>query len=579
MVQNVAYDLVVRNGRIIDGTGEAPYIGDVGIIDGIISAIGKDVGRGAEEIDAAGCIVTPGFVDIHTHYDGHATWGERLKPSSSHGVTTVVMGNCGVGFAPCRPADRVKLVNLMEGVEDIPEPVMATGLPWTWQSFPEYLDQLDQRSYDIDIGAQLPHAPLRVYVMGDRAIARSEATPKDIAKMAEIATEAMRAGALGFSTSRSLNHRAADGSVTPSYAAAKAELVGIANGVKAAGTGVLQIISDFDDPVAEFDIIEEMARSGRPLSLSLLQLPQAPSLWRDTLGRIEHANSTGMQIKAQVAARPVGLLLGLELSKNPFSLCPSYLEISHLPLDERLAAMREPSRRDRIIAEYPATVSDPNQGVARVLHGTDTMFILSDPPQYEPSREESVACLAERRSVSVAAFLYELIMADGGSKILYFPVMNYANYSIEAVETMLNHPDSLIGIGDGGAHCGLICDASMPTYTLIRWAGDGPGKIPLPKVVKMLTADLAGAVELHDRGLIAKGYKADLNIINLDELKIDTPHMAYELPGGGGQLYQGASGYAATIVNGIVTYRHGKSTGALPGRLVRGGCAQMTHST
>lgn len=566
------FDLVIRNAYVVDGTGGEPFSGDVAVRGGRIAAVGEVAGMGREEIDARHRIVTPGFVDIHTHYDGHATWTDRLEPSSLHGVTTVVTGNCGVGFAPCRAGDRERLVRLMEGVEDIPEAVMSAGLPWNWQSFPDYLALLARRCFDVDVATQIPHAPLRVFVMGERAAEKAPATLADIAAMRALAREAIEAGALGFSTSRSLNHRASDGTVTYSYAAASGELAGIARGVADAGRGVLQFISDFDDLDAEFAIVRRMVReSGRPLSLSLTQFPHCPDRWRDVLDRIEAARAEGADIRAQVCGRPIGVMMALDFSRHPFIACRSYREVAHLDLPARLVALRDPQRRDRILREY-AEFSDT--GPFALLSDFARMYELDDPPDYEPAADASLAARATREGGTPAALAYAILVDRAG--VIYIPATNYVGNSLAAVREMLAHPATVPGLGDGGAHCGMICDASMTTHMLARWvksegAADDGERMSLARVVRSLTADTAGAVGLNDRGIIARGMRADLNVIDMDRIGLSRPEAVADLPNGARRLGQRATGYDATIVAGVPTYRGGEPTGALPGRLVRGG--------
>ncbi len=562
------YDVVIRGGEIVDGTGTARLPGDIGVRDGRIAAIGEIPGRGIEEIDATGRIVTPGFVDIHTHYDGHATWTERLNPSSQHGVTTVVAGNCGVGFAPCKPEDRDRLIQLMEGVEDIPEIVMAEGLPWNWESFPDYLDGLAARHFDMDVATQIPHAPLRVYVMGDRAMTKEPATADEIARMRTIVKEAIEAGAIGFSTSRSLNHKASDGTLTPSYAAAADELAGIATGLGEAGKGVLQFISDFDDVEQEFEIARQMVRkSGRPLSISLMQQHHAPQRWREILDRIETANSDGLVIRGQVSGRPIGVISGFRVSRNPFLNTPGFREIEHLSDDIRVAALRDPARRARILKEFSAS-ADGARGFASSHFAN--LYAFSDGLSYEPRPNESMIARAEALGQDSAAFTYDWLIAGKGDALLYFPAVNYAGNDVSAIETMLRSDHTILGLGDGGAHCKAICDASLPTYMLQRWSSAGKGPFSVEQVVKALTSETAETVQLNDRGRIAPGMRADLNVIDLDRIALHRPEMVYDLPHRAGRLGQPASGYDATIVAGVVTYRGGVATGALPGRLVRG---------
>ena len=562
-----AYDLVVRGGTIVDGSGGPPFVGDVAAAAGRIAAVGEVPGAGREEIDATGRVVTPGFVDLHTHYDGHVTWGSRLQPSSAHGVTTVVTGNCGVGFAPCKPEGRASLVKLMEGVEDIPEVVMTEGLPWEWQSFPDYLDFLARRRFDVDVATQLPHAPLRVYVMGERALDKAPASVDDVARMRALVAEGIRAGALGFSTSRSLNHRASDGTVTPSHAAAGDELAGIARGLRDAGAGVLQLISDFADVDAEFAIVRRMlAESGRPLSLSVIQMPNAPRRWAEILDRVEGAGAEGLPILGQVCGRPIGVLLGLELSVHPFSACAGHRELSGASFADRLAALRDPVRRARILAEFPGEWTRP---IGHVVTRFENLFLMTDPPDYEPPPAAAIAALAAAAGVTPQALAYDHLIAGDGRNVIYLPSANYEGHSIAAIERMLSSRYTVSGLGDGGAHCGLICDASLTTYALLRWSDARGGPTPLATVVRALSHDTARAVGLNDRGRIAGGMKADLNVIDLARLTLHRPAMCFDLPAGGGRLGQLASGYDATVVAGAVTYRNGEATGALPGRLVR----------
>jgi N-acyl-D-aspartate/D-glutamate deacylase len=561
------YDLVIRQGTIIDGSGKPGYTGDVAIKDGRIAAVGRIDGAGTEEIDARDLLVTPGFVDIHTHYDGHVTWTNRLGPSSDHGVTTVLMGNCGVGFAPCRTEDRERLISLMEGVEDIPETVMTAGLPWNWESFPDYLDSIEKRRFDMDVAAYLPHAPLRVYVMGERAAAREPATAEDVARMRDIARQAIDAGALGFSTSRTLNHKSSDGILTPTYAAGADELVGVAKGLRDAGKGVLQLISDVDDLDAEFGIIRRMAQeSGRPLSTTVLQLHHAPDLWRQILELIAQASVAGLPIKAQVSGRPAGVMMGLKLSRNPFMRTPGYRELEHLPHVERLAALRDPARRARILSEMPGDVDAMERHLLINFAGIYDF----DADGYEPAHDRSIAARAAAAGVPPAAYTYDLITSCNGDTVLYFPAVNYAGNSTAAVEAMMAHKDTLLGLGDGGAHCGLLCDASLTTFMLERWSKARAGYMPVEQVIKRLSSETATAVGLNDRGIIAPAYRADINIIDIERIAVGRPEMVRDLPNGGARIGQQATGYVATIVAGEVTYRNGVPTGALPGRLIRG---------
>lgn len=571
---NHQFDLVIRNGSIVDGSGNEPYQGDVAVKDGRILAVGKIEqidGTAKTEIDASGLLVTPGFVDIHTHYDGQVTWGEELTPSSLHGVTTAVMGNCGVGFAPCRPDDKERLISLMEGVEDIPHPVLAEGLPWNWETFPEYLDSLSKKKYDIDFAAQLPHGPLRVYVMGERGANRETATPEDIEQMAALAKQAIEAGALGFTTSRTLNHRTAEGDPTPTLTAAIEEMVGIARGVGATGSGVLQVVTDFKENQGEFHILREMVKqSGRPLSVSVAQHHRAPEAWRKILDNIAAANAEGIPIKAQVCGRPVGVLFGLELTNNPFSAHPSYQAIKDLPFVERLAHLRDPEFRQRLLAEQP--VLDSNPFMRHVLSRFEDLFIMGEQPDYEPRPETSLAALARVKGMSPLELSLDVMTAGDGKTMIYYTFLNYADSSLDASLEMMRHPDTVLGLGDGGAHCGSICDGSFTTHMLTHWARDRSRgeKLTLPWVIKAHCQDTAQAVGLLDRGVLAPGYKADINVIDFDRLNLHRPEVHYDLPAGGRRLMQFADGYVATIVSGTIVYQEGKSTGARPGRLVRG---------
>ena len=560
--------LVIRNGTIMDGAGGDPFEADITIADGMIAAIGPSHPIGGEEIDARGKLVTPGFVDVHTHYDAQATWSSRLSPSSWNGVTTLLLGNCGVGFAPCLPTQRDMLVKLMEGVEDIPEVVLTEGLPWTWHTFPEFLDALDGRQYDVDVAAQVPHAALRVYVMGERGADREPATDDDRRRMAELTEEGLRAGALGFSTSRTLNHRTLDGKHIPTLRAEEAELTAIAQAMRRANSGWLQIVSDFEDQDQEFGLFRRLASvSGRPLTLTLLQSYARPGAWRDLLGEIEKANAEGLRITGQVRSRPTSVLLGFELSQNPFMGRPSYRKIANLGFAERMRTLRDPAFRTALLSER----FEGDRRAQRV-EGWDRMFPLGDPPDYEPAAENSVAARAAREGRRPDEVAFDLLMDRDGKGILYLPVTNYADGNLDVVRDMIAHPNTLLGLGDGGAHVGIMCDATATSYTLTHWTRDrGRGELfPVAWAVKRLSHDNAAAIGLHDRGLIQVGMKADLNVIDYDRLALRPPEIVYDLPAGGKRLVQRTDGFDATIVSGSVVYRNGEATGALPGRLVRG---------
>jgi N-acyl-D-aspartate/D-glutamate deacylase len=564
------FDLVIRDGQVVDGTGAPGVEADVAVLDGAIAAVGQFTGSGVNEIDARGRLVTPGFVDIHTHYDGQATWSERMQPSSLHGVTTVVMGNCGVGFAPCRPDDHERLIRLMEGVEDIPFPVLTAGLPWNWQHFPDYLDALAERRFDIDVGAQLPHAALRVYVMGERGADREPANESDIAQMAGVAERAIRAGALGFTTSRTLNHRTSDGQPTPTLRASEQELTGIALGLAAADGGVLQFVSDFAEPEAEFNMLRRIAeRSGRPLSFSLTQHARVPTQWQKLLGWLSEANAAGLTMKAQVCGRPVGILFGLELTLHPFLFHPSYRGIAKKPLAERLHALRDPAFRAKLLTEHTTA----ERGfIAHMSQLWSQMFLMGEQPDYEQPPERTLAALAAASGTTPEAIALEHLLANDGRGMLYLPFLNYADGSLDPSYDMLKHPHTIPGLSDGGAHVGMICDGSFPTSNLTHWTRDrtrGP-KLALEHIVQLQTRATAEAVGLYDRGLLKPGYRADINVIDYDRLELATPEVRYDLPAGGRRLMQAARGYSATIVAGHITYRDGEATGTLPGRLIRG---------
>ena len=567
------FDLVIRSALVVDGTGAEPFNADVAVSGGRIVEVGAVSARGREEIGAKGLILTPGFVDIHTHYDGQVTWENRLVPSSSHGVTTVVMGNCGVGFAPCRPDQHEMLIQLMEGVEDIPHPVLVDGLPWTWETYPQYLDFLASRRYDMDICGYVPHAPVRVYVMGRRGADREPATAADLEQMARIVREAVEAGAMGFSTSRTFFHRSSDGKSTPSFEAAEDELMALALALKDSGRGVMQLITDFESPDQTFSLLRRLVqRSGRPLSVSLLEGTYGPMTlrWRDVLDWAAEATAAGLPIKAQVLSRAIGVMLGHELTLNTFYTCKSYVELARLPFEERVRELRRPEVRARILSE--SADPDPTIVLGRLAREFDHMFLLGDPPDYEQPFEQSVAARARRLGITPEELVYDLMLERGGRNYLYVTLCNYEYGSLDSSLQMMRHPGAVLGLGDGGAHCGTICDGSYPTFMLTHWVRDRARgeRLPLPLVVKWLSRDTAQAVGLQDRGVIAPGCKADLNLFDLDRLHLHAPEVAHDLPSGGRRLVQRAEGYTATIVSGVVVHREGRPTGALPGRLVRG---------
>lgn len=566
------YDLIIRGGMVHDGMASPARVADVAVRDGRIAAIGEVVGTADQELDARGFLVTPGFVDVHTHYDGQATWEQRLVPSSGHGVTSVVMGNCGVGFAPCKPEQRDILVKVMEGVEDVPEVVMTEGLPWNWETFPQYLDALEARSFDIDVAAQLPHSALRVYVMGERAAGHEPPTADDLRRMRELTTEAIRAGALGVTTSRNLLHRTKAGELAPSLFSEEDELAALAAGLKDAGRGVFQIIpAPMGDALSEFAIMRRLAeQSGRPLSYSLIQMPAGDEqAWRKSLDALTEAARDGLQMRAQVAPRPVGMFYGLELSYHPFAYHPSYKAIAHLPLADRVARMRDPRFKAQLLSEQ---AEDTNPVNLKTVRGFQFCYAWGDEPNYEPDISERMDNRAKAAGMSIEAYAYDLLLGREGQAIFYQPGANYRDRNLNAVREMLGHPQAVVGLADGGAHYGMICDASFPTYFLARWARDAEAsqRIDLPQAIAALTSAPATLAGLNDRGRLAVGYKADINLIDLPRLKVHVPTVIHDLPAGGRRMRQLADGYVATIVSGKVTYRNGQPTGALPGRLVRG---------
>ena len=560
-------DLIIRGGTVIDGSGGTPVEADVAVDAGVIVAVGRVSARGTEEIDARGKIVTPGFIDPHSHYDAQAAWSSHLTPSSWHGVTTTLMGNCGVGFAPCEPANRGMLVKLMEGVEDIPEPVLIEGLPWNWRGFPEYLDVLEARPYDMDIAAQVPHAALRVHVMGQRGMDREPATAADAQEMARLAAEGIRAGALGFSTSRTINHKTKAGAHVPTLNADEAELTAIARALHDIGAGWLQVISDFDDAEPEFAMLRRLAaQAGRPMAITILQRDSKPEEWRRITGWIAEANRSGLPMLGQVLTRPTGIILGFEISQNPFLGRPSYETIAALPYAEKLAALRDPGLKARILSEECR-----DETLRRRVSRWDRIFPMQDPPDYEPTPEDSIAARAARMGRDPAGLAYDLLLENNGKTLLYRPLSNYTYGTLDTVHDMLAHDATIVGLGDGGAHVGILSDASAISTMLTHWTRDRTGpRFPLPWAVKRISRDSALAIGLHDRGLVATGYKADLNVIDYARLRVRAPEVVYDLPAGGRRLIQRADGYEATILSGVPVHREGQATGALPGRLVRG---------
>ena len=570
----MTYDLIIRGGTIADGTGNATFTGDIAIKDDVIIEVGNITGCAAREIDATGALVTPGWVDIHTHYDAQATWDTALAPSSWHGVTTAVMGNCGVGFAPAAPDKHDWLIGLMEGVEDIPGAAMTEGLTWGWESFPEYLDALDRRSYAIDIAAQVPHGAVRGYVMGDRGAKNEEASGDDIARMAQIVEDGVRAGAVGFSTSRTFLHKATDGEYVPGTFAKEDELFGIGDALKRVGHGVFQMTSNHKDMDKEFGWMERMARDlGVTVTFNLVQTDEAPELWKKMLGLLDKVDAEDLPLYAQVAGRPAGILMGWECTVHPFIAFPSWAELAALSPEDRRTRVADPDFRTRMIGETPADMQGFGLFVTRSF---EKMFVLDagdgSAPDYEPTPEQSVAAIARAQGIKPEQVIYDAMCANGGEGLLYFPLFNYTSGAMDPIHTMLQHPRTNIGLGDGGAHCGAICDASIPTFMLTHWVkgrtrGD---KLPLEFIVKRQTRDTALLYGFADRGLLKPGMKADINIIDLDKLAIPAPHMAHDLPANGRRLVQEATGYIATLKSGVVTFENGEDTSARPGGLLRG---------
>ncbi len=575
--------LVIRNGAVVDGTGAPAVHADVAMREGVITEVGPGLDTtGAEVIDADGLLVTPGFVDVHTHFDGQATWDPVLAPSSLHGVTSVAMGNCGVGFAPAKPTPEQHdwLIGMLEGVEDIPGTALAEGLPWDWESFPDYLDALDRRRFAVDVGTHVVHAPLRAYVMGERGADPNEApTAEELARMADAVRDGVRAGALGFTTSRTVAHRTRDGAPLGTRYSSPDELTALVGAMAGTGTGVVQMISDaYLSEDAEFARAEmELMRSlvehsGRPLSMTVQQVVQVPDRWRDMVAWVAAGVADGLPMRTQVAPRPVGVLQGITASVNPIALCPSFREIADRPLAEQVAALADPERRARIATEHPV-VTGGLEGLGNTIFTAfDKLFPMSEPVDYEPDPGTSVAALAAGRGVSPVEECIELMLGDGGNQLLLMTLFNYVHGNLDDVREMLLFPSSVIGLGDAGAHCGAISDASFPTTALALWTSrqTGSGPLPLELMVHHLTQRTARQVGWLDRGVLAPGHLADVNVIDLEHLGAHRPRIVRDLPAGGRRLMQSASGYVHTIKRGEVTFRDGEHTGDLPGRLVRG---------
>ncbi|HEX9682465.1 MAG TPA: amidohydrolase family protein [Acidimicrobiales bacterium] len=562
------HDLVIRNGLVVDGTGDAPRTVDISVSGGLISGAGEIDGAARREIDADGLAVLPGWVDVHTHYDGQATWDPQLSPSGWNGVTTVVMGNCSVGFAPVRPGAENYLITLMEGVEDIPGSVLSEGLDFDWESFPDYLDRLDASPLALDVGAQLPHAALRFYVMGDRGADHTESpTSDEIAEMGRLTVEALAAGAVGFSTSRTNKHRASDGRFTPGLTAGDPELDGIADAMARAGRGQFQANSDFGSP-DEFALLRRIGeRSGRPVVFSLLQVDEHPDRWRELLAGVDQANAAGVGMRVQVGSRPIGIMFGLDATLHPLQALPGWRDLALLSVEEIALRLSDPAVR----TELAAGAGDDGfaEFMRRALAST---VILGDPPDYEQDPSvASVEALARRAGRDPFELVGELLAADEGRALLYFPFENYSEGNLDPLREMLLHPYAVAGLGDGGAHVGTICDASYPTHLVTHWTRDRTrgDRLPLEHVVKRQTADAATSIGLSDRGVIAPGRRADLNVVDLHQLRLRHPEVVRDLPAGGRRLIQRAEGYRHTFCAGVETFVNGEWTGATPGRLIR----------
>jgi N-acyl-D-aspartate/D-glutamate deacylase len=558
------FDLIIRNGTVYDGSGGEPYQADVAVKDGVIASVAPAIARTAtHEIDADGRAVTPGFVDVHTHYDGQATWDSHMQPSSNLGTTTVVMGNCGVGFAPCRPTDHQVLIQLMEGVEEIPGTAMDEGLPWTWESFPEFLDTLESRPRDIDVAALFPHGPLRVYVMGERAVNREPATPEDIEQMKALLRDGMDAGAVGFSTSRTLVHRSSTGDLIPTYKAATTELKALGEVLSGDKGQVFQLISDWEDVDDEFSILRETSeKTGARGTFTLVYIDNQPELWRAQLDRIEAAQSSGLDIRGQVLSRPIGMMMGHRSSMNPFYRRPTFLSLDGLPLKEKLERLKDPEIKAKILTEENV---NPHIFVRIFNDRYDKMYVLEDPIDYLPKPENSIAARAAAAGADPASWLYDYLLGNDGGNLIYIAAANLS----EHIPELLGHPYTVAALGDGGAHVGSICDSSANLYVLTKWVKEQHA-FDLARGIQMLTRQPAELYSLLDRGLIAPGMKADINVIDLDALKLNTPHIVHDLPAGGKRFLQEAEGIVATIVAGDVIFENGQATGALPGALVRG---------
>jgi len=558
------YDLIVRNGNVIDGSGAPMRVADVAVLDGKIAAVQTNIaGTTVKEVDATGKIVTPGFVDVHTHYDGQATWDSHLNPSSSLGTTTVVMGNCGVGFAPCRPDDRDVLIKLMEGVEEIPETVMNEGLPWAWESFGEFLDFVESKPHDIDVAALVPHGPLRVYVMGERGVNRETATAEDIAQMKVLLAESVKAGGVGFSTSRTLVHRSSTGAFVPTYEAATDELKQLGESLSGDEGHVFQLIADWREAEDEFGILRHTSeKTGAKGTFTLLDLDGTPTLWREHLDRIEDAQAHGLDIRGQVISRPVGIMMGHPASMSPFYDRPSFKALDNLDWDEKMKALQDPITKAKILNEAN---EDPHVFVKIVMNQFDNIYVLDDPIDYLPGPERCIASLAAADGRDQEEWLHDYLLTNNGQSLVYIPVANFS----ENIPEMLAHPNTVLALGDGGAHVGSICDTSANLYLLCKWVKE-KALFSLEDAIHMLTRQAAELYSMKDRGLLQADMKADINIIDIEALKLHTPHIVFDLPAGGKRFMQNADGIEVTICAGEIIYEQGVATGALPGKLIRG---------
>ena len=568
------FDTVIRGGTIVDGSGAPRFTGDLGIKDGRVAEVGGKLGAGKREIDASGAIVTPGWVDVHTHYDGQVTWDPYLSPSTDHGVTSVVMGNCGVGFAPVRPDKRDWLISVMEGVEDIPGTVLSEGLQWEWESFPEYLDALDRKPRALDVGAQIPHSALRTYVMGERGITHDEATPDDIRQMVGLVREALTSGALGFSTTRTLIHKYQQRKYPPGTFASPDEILGIARTMGAVGHGVFQMTSNHSQMETEVPWMADVARQNKlPVAFALVQTDQTPDTWKRLLAMLDETHRQGVPLYGAVAGRPAGILMAWLGSTHPFMAHPLWQSLAPLPWPEKLARLRDPEvRRQLTDMGVMQQAAQYDMRMAYLTQSFHKMYALGAEPDYEPAQEHSIASIAKRDGRSPLEVAYDMLMAEDGKGIVYFPSFNYAYNDLSQLHTQLQHPRTMMSLADGGAHCGYICDVSMPTYMLTHWARDrkrGP-TLPLELMVRRQTHDTSAIYSLNDRGLLKPGYLADINIIDYDKLHIPPPYVAFDLPAGGRRLVQTATGYRATFKSGEAIMENGERTGALPGKLMRG---------